>query len=128
MIELGLGPELTYIVDPAAIGPRLNVDLVITIVGVQPALSDRVRERLKEFGSRTVDYTVIMETGVFHTFKDGDNLDPFSVSVVAGSVDPLVEPIHEVSEVSNRSVGADPVVDRGLSESDNNRLLQCQGD
>lgn len=69
-----------------------------------------------------------METGVCSTFKDGDHLDPFSVSAEAMSVDTPVEPIHEVSEVSNRSVGGDPVVDRGLSVSDNNRLLQCQGD
>lgn len=95
---------------------------------MKPALSNHVWERLKELGSRTLDDTVIMETGQFSTFKDGDHLDPLSVSAEAVSVDPPVEPIHEVSEVSNRSVGVDPAVDRGLSVSDDDRLFQCQGD
>lgn len=128
LIEFGLGPELTYIADPAAVGPWLDINLVVPVIGPKPAFSDHVWKRVRKLGSRTVDHTMIMETAVFSTLKDGDHLDPLSVSAEAVTVDPFVKPVHEMSEISNRSIRSNPAVDRGPSVSDHNRLLQCQGD
>jgi hypothetical protein len=69
-----------------------------------------------------------METGLASTLDDGDHLNPLSMSSEAVSVDSPVKPVHEVSEVSNRSVMGDPNVKGKSSVMDDNRLLQCQGD
>jgi hypothetical protein len=42
LIELRLGSELTYIADPATVGPWLDIDLIVAVIGLEPALSYHV--------------------------------------------------------------------------------------
>lgn len=50
------------------------------------------------------------------------------MSLVAVSVEPSVEEVHEMAEILNRSVRSDPAMDPRPTVSDNDRLLQSQSD
>lgn len=127
LIELGLAPELTYVVKPAGVGPRLNVGLVITVIGLRPAIIDDEREDLREFRPRTVDHTMVVEAGQSTSFEDRNDLNPFSMSFESVSVHPPIEEVHEVTEVPDSSIMAYPAMDSKVSIIDDDRLLKCQG-
>ena len=90
LIELGLRPVLSHVIDPAGIGPRLDIDLVVTVIGSGPAFSDEVWKLIDNLWSRTVDDTVIVKSSKPPSLKDGDHLDSFPVSFGAVTVDPPV--------------------------------------
>ena len=111
LIELGLRPVLSHVSYPAGIRPRLDIDLVVTVVGSSPALSDELRKVIDQLRSRTVDDTVIVEAGQSTTFQDRYDLDSISVSLEAVSIDPPVEEVREMSEISNSFVSVNSLMD-----------------
>lgn len=111
LIELGLRPVLSHVVHPTGIGPRLDIDLVVTVIGSGPAFSDEVWKLIDNLWSRTVDDTVIVEAGQSPTFQDRYDLDSISVSLETVSIDPPVEEVREMSEISNSFVSVNPLMD-----------------
>lgn len=128
LIELGFRPVLSHVVHPAGVRSRLDIDLVVTEVGTHPAFPDDCREVIDQLWSRTVDYTMVMETSKTPSFEDGDNLDSFPVSFEAVTVHPPVQKVGEVSEVSNGFVSVDPMMDHQMLPVGHKRLLEGQCD
>jgi len=128
LIELGLRPVLSHVVHPAGVRSRLDIDLIITEVGTHPAFPDNCREVINQLWSRTVDHTMVMETSNTPTFEDGDHLDSFPMSFEAVTVQPPVQEVGEVPEVTNGFVSVDPMMDRQMFSVGDKRLLERQRD
>jgi len=61
LIEFGLAPELTYVIDPPLVAERLNVSFMIAVASPPPAIFDDEGKHVG--GSWAVDHTVVVEAG-----------------------------------------------------------------
>ena len=127
LIELDLRPVLSHVVDPAGIRPRLDIDLVVTVVGSGPAFSYELRELFDQFWSRTVNDTVIVEACQPTSLKDRKHLNTLSVSLETVSENPSVEEVGEMTEVLDRFVSVDPMVKHLVFPERSETLLHSQG-
>jgi hypothetical protein len=75
---VGLVTELADVVDPADIGLRLDIDLIVAPLGTEPGVSNEVREIGFKIGPRAIDHDMVVKALAIPTLDDRDEGDPLS--------------------------------------------------
>lgn len=108
-IVFDLAAEFADVVGPTLVAGGLDIDLLISPRGPQPAATDHGRKLEMQLWSGTIDNRMIVVSGGCPTFQHRDDLHPFAMPFRSMTINLSVQQIQEMPEILLRIISLNPL-------------------